>query len=121
MAQGEVVGIEVNGNGNRVAGRDYIEVTIRACRRCEQRIVNPGVRICNHCREEIEAQKLRNTLKVLGFCLLLCTGLLMQWRENHGTKMTPEVFVETLGFATCIIGFIYVVWHAIKIWFESKQ
>ena len=120
-AQGEVVGIEVNGNGNRVAGRDYIEISIKPCPSCEMRVIEPCKKMCNHCWETAREQKAKAILSVLIFCVLFFWGAISQWRAKNGLPNDMSTFFETGVVAIFIVGLGVCVFQLLRLWLEIRK
>lgn len=118
----------INGDNNRVAGRDYYElnavlkltpeqlrqVSIKPCARCEDRIVSSDATICNQCRSELETKAENERLQRYGVLILFVWGLLTTWLNAHPPGVSPQVFFA-LGAASVMIVVIgAVVWHGLR-------
>lgn len=122
--------IEVNGNNNRVAGRDYLELNaqvtltpeqlkhlaIRPCPTCEQRVLTGAAKTCNHClREQLAAQH-KFYGSVVFFLVFVIWGWLLQGRD---TRADPWQFLETLMGACGIVFFGALLLGALRHWWRS--
>lgn len=102
--------IEVNGNNNRVAGRDYYEVPIKPCPRCEQRVIAPKKKICNHCesQEANEAAKFR--LLAGAFITFLLSPWITEWCARLGFSTN---IVEGLLVSGFLVVNAYVIFQVL--------
>lgn len=122
----------INGDNNRVAGRDYYElnavlkltpeqlkqVAIKPCARCEDRVVSSDVTICNHCRNELEEKARNEELAAYGLMIFFVWGLLIHWQGSQSLGASPQRFFE-LGVAAFVIVIAgAIAWGFFKIWWS---
>lgn len=97
--------IEINGDGNRVAGRDFYENQTRPCPACEIRLVEQHRDMCRHCFEEQRQKEAKEhmTLAVLG--ALFVSGFYMKWKQTPGVPVDISLLGESLlvGAATVVV------------------
>lgn len=120
----------INGDNNRVAGRDYYElnavlkltpeqlrqVSIKPCARCEDRVVSSDATICNYCRNALQTQVKNERLLRYGFVIMFVWGLLVHWLNARSPGIPPQVFF-VLGAASTIIVLIgTVAWGEFRKW-----
>lgn len=106
------MGINVNGNGNRVAGRDYYEVRIRPCPVCEERLIEPDRSICRHCFDARQTEKVNEQLAFWGICTFIVWGFLLKFFEKREASTSLEFLGETFVWAGIIVFscFLFFVW-----------
>ncbi|WP_236233724.1 hypothetical protein [Pseudomonas tohonis] len=109
--------IHVNGNGNRVAGRDYIENRgPRPCPICEVRLIEEHRDMCRHCFEELQRKEADDRLRLWGWSIFIMTGVYLQFRTRHGATASIELLVESVVAGAAIVFFIYLLYHVILEW-----
>lgn len=121
----------VNGQNNRVAGRDYYEkpiieltpeqltqLAIRPCSRCETRFISPGAKICNHCCKELQDKKAQEYLSLFFVSVLVVFGGLLKYSQQYTDHITFSLFIQlgvaaiALVIGVVIIGFmLYAIWQ----------
>lgn len=105
------MGIQVEGSNNRVAGRDYYENQIKPCPRCEVRVIDRGMSICNHCTKEERDEKARGQMTLFGLGVLFIFGWLHGWRSERGLPAGIGGLAESLamsfGIAIAVVGMIW--------------
>ncbi|MGY1949483.1 MULTISPECIES: hypothetical protein [Pseudomonas] len=120
----------INGDNNRVAGRDYYEqntflkltpeqlmqVAIKPCARCEDRVVSADVSICNHCRHELQTEARNERLLRYGFAIMVVWGVLLQWLNGRAPGFPPVSFFELGAIATLIVILGAAAWSAFQKW-----
>ncbi len=120
----------INGDNNRVAGRDYYEqntilkltseqlrqVAIKPCARCEDRVVSADVTICNHCRHELQTQARNERLLRFGFMIMLVWGALLQWLNSRSPDIPPVSFFELGAISTMLVLLGAAVWNGFRQW-----
>lgn len=114
------MGIEVKGNGNRVAGNDYYELKIKFCPRCEMRGLNQGMNVCNHCRSHEAMLEART--KLVGFFMgvFVVFGWLMQRRIDSGVAMAPGELGGMLVTAVGVVLIAVCVYMLVVEWFKRN-
>lgn len=115
------MGIEVNGNNNRVAGRDYYELPLKPCPRCEQRVIAPHQSICNHCAEKEREEAAKTTMAFSGVAVLFCFSWLHSWRTDHGLPPGIGGMAETFFMATIIVIVGYVLLQLLIHWIQTRN
>ncbi|MAL00849.1 MAG: hypothetical protein CL536_01670 [Alcaligenaceae bacterium] len=102
--------MDVKGNGNRVAQRDYYEnltitqiqeAGIEPCPSCGVRVVKPGTQACNHCVRQREEKKFLDAAFTagVGFFILVTIGWFLAIRFGaHGL----EAFQQALAIAAIL-------------------
>lgn len=122
----------INGDNNRVAGRDYYElnavlkltpeqlkqVAIKPCARCEDRVVSSDMTICNHCSNELEEKARNEYLARYAFIILIVWGLLIQWHGSQPNEGSPQRFFELGAAAFMIVVVGTWAWAFFKIWWR---
>lgn len=112
--------IEVNGDNNRVAGRDYYEMPIKPCPRCEQRVIAPHQSICNHCAAKEREEAAKTKLAAAGVAVLFCFSWLHDWRTGRGLPPSIEGMAETLGMAVVLVLIGFVLLHLTIQWIRIR-
>jgi len=112
--------IDVKGNGNRVAGRDYYENRSKPCPKCEQRFITSSMSICNNCRSH-EAMMAART-KLIGFVMgvFVVFGWLMQRRINAGITAAPEDLAGMLVTSVGIVLIAVALYVLVTEWFKRN-
>lgn len=116
----------INGNGNRVAQRDYFELhqvhgltlsqinqmDVVPCPVCEQRLIRSGMPRCNHCEIKAREEEAKGRLALM---LLAAVGLLFvgysitsAFGIADDRKHPVAIFFAGLVFATLAGGFFAV-------------
>lgn len=124
--------IQVEGNNNRVAGRDYVELNaqlsltqeqlqmlaIKPCPSCETRLITPQASMCNHCHQERLAAD-RKEAGALWFVsvVLVCTLLL----KMYGPVSTPMGLFATIAGAVCIVFLGQLLLGLAQIWWNCHS
>lgn len=113
--------IQVNGDGNRVAGRDYYELKLKPCPQCEIRVIEPDACICNHCRRQREEENAKAIISLIACALAAAFFGLLKLRSELGIDTRLEdipgvVFVAALTVGTCC----FVVWLIYE-WLRFKS
>lgn len=113
--------IQVNGNNNRTAGRDYHEYRgPETCPCCEQRYLTPGRVFCRHCEAQFERDKIHQELierqqqrKALvsrivwvatGFTIL---GLLVNWFGPVSLREAGLILAAVIATAGMLISKLF--------------
>ncbi|WP_312481061.1 hypothetical protein [Stutzerimonas nitrititolerans] len=113
------MGIQVDGNNNRVAGRDYYENKIKPCPRCEIRVIDREKNVCNHCYSEERGMEAKGLLALFGICVWLVTSQLHEWRIERGLPVGIEGLMETMAIsAGLVFGAAALIWFFLPIAFE---
>lgn len=115
------MGIEVNGDNNRVAGRDYYELPLKPCPRCEQRVIAPHKTICNHCADREREEAARMQLTVAGVAVLFSFIWLHDWRTGRGLPPGIEGMAETLFMAVALVVVGYVLLQLAIRWVQTRD
>ena len=115
------MGIDVKGNGNRVAGRDYYENQFKPCQQCETRFIETKRRICKHC-ENLERQE---KYKFVGMAMLAAFFFILvnlhEWRVERGSAVGLEGLIHSaLGAAAIVFGGIFF-YAFLKEWFARRR
>lgn len=110
--------IQVDGDNNRVAGRDYYEVRIKPCPYCQERLIEPEAAMCNRCHQQREEERARAFLVGGGMALLVLTMLIHGWLEELGFH--PD-FATACIAASVVIGFCVFVVLIIREWLKYRQ
>lgn len=110
------MGVFVNGNGNRVAGRDYVEVKIKPCPRCEQRLIEPGMVICRHCHREQQVAEARNRLSAFFAATVVVFAFLLQRQIDKNVSMGGGDFAGLLSFSIAIVLLLVAVYVVVRDW-----
>lgn len=114
--------IEVNGNNNRVAGRDYYEVPIKPCPSCAQRIIERNEAKCRPCIAQERAEAVKGQLMLFGLAVMFCFGWLLQRREDQGTPVTTmESFVETGLQAGLLVFGAFLLLQCALYWVRTRN
>lgn len=122
----------INGDNNRVAGRDYYElnavlkltpeqlkqVAIKPCARCEDRVVSSDMTICNHCRNELEEKARNEHLARYAFVIMFVWGLLLQWQAKRPQGVSPQTVFELGAIALVIVIAGAFAWALLKTWWS---
>lgn len=108
--------IQVEGNNNRVAGRDYLELNaqvsltpeqlqvlaVKPCPSCEVRLVTAKAQTCNHCLRERVANDRKAKVGVVIFLVFMVWGwLLRESGPNAGLLQLAETLVAAGGIVLC--------------------
>lgn len=97
--------IEVKGNNNRVAGRDFYENQTRPCPSCEIRLVEQHKDMCRHCLNEKRQKEAKEqmTLAILG--ALFVSAFYMKWKQTPGVPVDIALLGESflVGAATVVV------------------
>lgn len=105
--------IEVNGNNNRVAGRDYIENPIKACPSCENSVIDRDKLKCNRCVEGEQEAQVKACLLVFGLCLLFVLAKVSDWRAERGyptgLEGWPDNFAIAFGITLTLFGAVWAL------------
>lgn len=134
--------IEVNGNGNRVAGLNYYEnptlaltpeqlkqLAPRKCPVCEQRLLGSDESSCNSCRSEEHARRLeelrakRWAVRGYQFLFFLAIWGLYITHEGHRTGHAPlstERFWELGGGAFGTYLLLAAAWLMAREWWWNR-
>lgn len=114
------MGIEVKGNGNRVAGNNYYEFKIKACPRCELRVIDPQREICNHCRSHEAMMEART--KLVGFVMgvFVVFGWLLQRRIDAGVATAPGELGGMLVTAVGVVLITVCMYMLVVEWFKRN-
>lgn len=122
----------INGDNNRVAGRDYYElnavlkltpeqlkqVAIKPCARCEDRVVSADMTICNHCRNELEEKARNEHLARYAFVIMFVWGLLLQWQGKQPQGVSPQNVFELGAIALVIVIAGAFAWGLLQTWWR---
>lgn len=122
----------INGDNNRVAGRDYYElnavlkltpeqlkqVAIKPCARCEDRVVSSDMTICNHCSNELEEKARNEELAAYALMIFFVWGLLIQWQGSRSFGDSQHGFFELGAVAVVIVIAGAIAWGFFKIWWS---
>lgn len=122
----------INGDNNRVAGRDYYElnavlkltpeqlkqVAIKPCARCEDRVVSADMTICNHCRNELEEKARNEHLARYAFVIMFVWGLLLQWQGKRPQGVSPQNVFELGAIALVIVIAGAFAWGFLQTWWR---
>lgn len=112
--------IDVNGNGNRVAGQNYYELRIKSCPCCELRVIDPDRDICNHCRNEIAAQEARTKMSGFALAVLVVFGWLMQRRIESSASTDLGDLGYMLAAAVGVVLLAICAYVLALAWFRSR-
>ncbi|WP_431222224.1 hypothetical protein ACQ86O_17880 [Serratia sp. L9] len=113
--------IQVDGDNNRTAGRDYHEYKgPDPCPCCEQRYLTPGRAFCRHCEAQFEQDRIQQELiekqhqkrasisrvaRILaGFMIL---GLLVNWFGPDPLRKVGLVLTAVSAFAIMLISKLF--------------
>ncbi len=124
----------INGDNNRVAGRDYYELNtvlkltteqlrqlaIKPCARCESRVVSSDATVCNHCLGELQSRARSERRLRYAFVILLVWGGLMQWQNSHSAEIPPQRFLELGVIATAMVLLFAGVWPEVRQWWLAN-
>lgn len=113
--------IEINGNNNRVAGGNYYECQVKPCPCCEQRLIEQGHAKCRHCTAQERAEIAKGQLALFGFAVLVCFGWLLQQRQERGTPVTLEGFVETGVLAGLLVLGAVLLFQCALYWIRTRD
>lgn len=107
--------IEVNGNGNRVAGRDYIENRTLPCPVCEVRQVESHRNMCRHCGDEV-IRKERNFRWGVG-CVsaLAVAGAYMKWKAPADTPVDIWLWSESVLVGVVAVVVAVAIYRTLKV------
>ncbi|OXS19846.1 hypothetical protein CGU37_22265 [Pseudomonas fluorescens] len=122
----------INGDNNRVAGRDYYElnavlkltpeqlkqVAIKPCARCEDRVVSSDMTICNHCCNELEEKARNEHLARYAFVIFFVWGLLLQWQAARPNGVSPQLVFELGAIAFVIVIAGTFAWALLQTWWR---
>ena len=111
--------IQVNGNGNRVAGRDYVEVRevrIKPCPQCEQRVIEPSMMICRHCHRERQAAEAKGKFSAFVAATVVVFAFLLQRQIDSNTPMSPGDFAGLIGTAIAVVLLLICAYVLIREW-----
>ena len=122
----------INGDNNRVAGRDYYElnavlkltpeqlkqVAIKPCARCEDRVVSSDMTICNHCCNELEEKARNEHLARYAFVIMFVWGLLLQWQAARPNGVSPQLVFELGAIAVVIVIAGTFAWALLQAWWR---
>lgn len=114
------MGMNVNGNGNRVAGRDYYENRSKPCCKCETRFVVSTRTVCNHCLHQEQVEKNKSLAMILLAAFILIFVNLHQWREERGTPPGLEGLAESALLTVAMLIIAYGVFLFIRSWLSSR-
>lgn len=95
--------IKVNGSGNRVAGRDYIENNTRPCPICEDRQVEQHRDMCRHCRDEMLRTERNFRWMVGGVSAFAIAGVYMKWKAPADTPVDIWLLSESVLVGTVAV------------------
>lgn len=112
--------MNVNGNGNRVAGGNYYENQSKPCCKCETRFVVSTRTVCNHCLHQEQVEKNKSLAMILLAAFFFVFVNLHQWREERGTPPGLEGLVESAILTIGVLGFGCVALWLIKDWLSNR-
>ncbi|PTS85505.1 hypothetical protein DBR00_06940 [Pseudomonas sp. HMWF032] len=117
--------MNVSGDNNRVAGRDYIENPIKACPSCENSVIDRDKAKCNRCIKQEKEDAAKGTMSLFGLAVIFVWGLLLQRMEVSGIERLTETFF--LSVLIVVMGY-FILWHLlplvfdlIRIWWSSRR
>ena len=113
--------IEVNGNNNRVAGRDYYEVPIKPCPSCAQRIIERNEAKCRPCIAQERAEAVKGQLMLFGLAVMFCFGWLLDWRQGRGMPATIGGLAETVTLAIVLVLIAAALLQAVIFWIRTRN
>lgn len=119
--------IQVEGQNNRVAGRDYLELNaqlsltpeqlqvlaIKPCMACELRFVTATAHTCNHCLRERIAKDQKFKVGLVAFLIFMVWGWLL---HERGPDIGPWQFLETMVGAGGIVLCGALLLEMFKLW-----
>ncbi|TBU75217.1 hypothetical protein [Phytopseudomonas daroniae] len=94
--------IKVNGDNNRVAGRDYIETPIKACPCCENSVIDREKAKCNRCIKAEKESQAQGALLIIGVCFLFVLSYVSEWRADHGYPTGIPGYGANVGISMVI-------------------
>lgn len=120
--------MDIRGQNNRIAGRDYYEnavlkltpeqlqIAIKPCARCEDRLVGSEASICNHCYREMRAKAQREKWSLFAFLVMVVWGNLLIHSEKTGVVVTPYHLAELGVMAAALVFAATLVWVIVRDW-----
>lgn len=116
--------MSIGGDNNRVAGRDYYEysgnveltleqlrmLAVEPCPRCEERVIQFGKRLCNHCRCEIHAEAAQARRVRFALAILFLWGALMVLFEKHLGPVPSNTFIVLGGVSAVLVIVLSQLW-----------
>ncbi|MDR7024370.1 hypothetical protein [Pseudomonas peli] len=117
--------MNVSGDNNRVAGRDYIENPIKACPSCENSVIDRDKAKCNRCIQQEREDAAKGTMVLFSVAVMIVWGFLLQRMDVSGI----EQFTETLFLSVLVVVMGYfILWHVlpfvielIRAWWSSRR
>lgn len=110
--------IQVDGDNNRVAGRDYYELRIKPCPFCQERVIELEDVMCNRCRQQRQEDRARALLVGGGTALLVLTISINSGLEELGFH--PDLSTSCIA-ASFVIGASVCVVTIIKEWLKYRK
>lgn len=112
--------INVNGDGNRVAGRDYYELPLKPCRQCEVRFVERDKPICNHCHRLNAEENAKGIASLFVMVTVAVFVWLLGWRDDHGLVTKMQDLPWVMLAAGVLVGSGALLLWLIGIWLKSR-
>ncbi|MEA1605759.1 hypothetical protein [Pseudomonas spirodelae] len=110
--------MNVSGDNNRVAGRDYIENPIKACPSCENSVIDRDKAKCNRCTQQEKEEAAKFAMTLFGLAVCIVWSFLSQRIEGAGIEWFTETIV--ISALLVVLGY-FILWHVLPFVFELIQ
>lgn len=109
--------------GNHIAGGDihYTFIQTKVCPKCEEKLLNQGMEICQHCTDKMNEERGKAILGVGFLVFMVITGWLLQ-PDNFFTKglQGTEKLKVACSSALVIMAVSFALYCATIAWIKNK-